>query len=70
VARLDGGDLLEFSEPPSTCPDDPSLCGRHVGGPPVSPGALSGVVSRSCSLHTEVPACATGKDFTLQRVAG
>ncbi|GAA0544548.1 hypothetical protein GCM10010172_27660 [Paractinoplanes ferrugineus] len=70
AARLDGGNLLEFSKPLSKSPDDPALSGRHLGDEAVPLGAFSDIRSDTCAWNTSTVACVAEKDFVLQRFAG
>jgi hypothetical protein len=67
AARLDGGNLLTFSKPLSTSPDDPALAGQHLGDDFQQLGPMADVRSSTCSWNTSVIACVRDKDFTLQR---
>lgn len=67
AARLDGGNLLTFSNPLSTSPDNPSLAGQHLGDEAKELGPLTGVRSSTCSWNTSVIACVRDKDFAIQR---
>ncbi|MEU4239183.1 Hsp70 family protein [Actinoplanes sp. NPDC026619] len=70
AARLDGGNLLEFSKPLSRSPDDPALSGRHLGDDAVPLGALSDIRSDTCAWNTSTLACVAEKDFVLLTFAG
>jgi molecular chaperone HscA len=65
AARLDGGNLLEFSKPLSRSPGDPALAGRHLGDEAVPLGSFSDIRSDTCSWNTHVLACVADKDFVL-----
>jgi hypothetical protein len=66
AARLDGGNLLEFSKPLSRSPDNPAVAGRHLGDQAVPLGYLSDIRSDTCSWNTSSLACVADKDFVLQ----
>jgi outer membrane protein assembly factor BamB len=70
AARLDGGNLLEFSKPLSRSPSDPALAGRHLGDAAVPLGSFSDIRSDSCAWNTFMLACVAEKDFVLQTFAG
>jgi len=70
AARLNGGNLLEFSKPLSLYPDDPGLVGRHLGDAGQPLGTLAAIRSDTCSWDTSVLACSAEKDFVLQTFAG
>ncbi|GIF24125.1 hypothetical protein Ate02nite_68550 [Paractinoplanes tereljensis] len=70
AARLDGGNLLEFSKALSLSPSDPALTGRHLGDAAVPLGSLSDIRSDTCAWSTSMLACAAEKDFVLQQFAG
>ena len=70
VARLDGGNMLEFSKPLSASADDPALAGEHLGDDAVPLGALAGVRSSTCAWDTSHVACVADEDFVIQRFAG
>ena len=70
AARLDGGNILEFSKPLSGSPGDLTLFGQHLGDDPVPLGAFDQVRSDTCGWDTEALACVTDKDFIIQRFAG
>jgi molecular chaperone HscA len=67
AARLDGGNLLTFSAPLSTSPDDPALAGQHLGDDFRQLGPMSDVRSATCSWNTSVIACVRAEDFMIQR---
>ncbi|NMO52090.1 PQQ-binding-like beta-propeller repeat protein [Actinoplanes sp. TBRC 11911] len=69
AARLDGGNLLEFSKPLTRSPDNPAVAGRHLGDEAVPLGYLSDIRSDTCSWDTSIMACAADKDFVLQTFA-
>jgi molecular chaperone HscA len=69
AARIDGGNVLEFSKPLSTSPDTPAVAGRHLGDEAVPLGYLSDVRSQTCSWNTSTLACVADKDFVLQEFA-
>ena len=69
AARLDGGNVLEFSKRLSSYPDDPSMVGLHVGDNQVELGPLKDIRSSTCSWNTSVLACVGDTDFTLQNFA-
>jgi hypothetical protein len=69
AARLDGGNLLTFSEPLSTSPVSPALAGQHLGDDFKQLGPMPGVRSSSCSWNTSVIACVRAEDFMIQRFA-
>jgi hypothetical protein len=70
VGRLDGGNVLQFTEALSTLADDPALYGEHLGGDRQSLGPLDGVRSSTCSWDTSYLACVTDKEFVIQRFVG
>jgi molecular chaperone HscA len=70
AARLDGGNLIEFSKPLSRSPDGPALTGRHVGDGPKPLGSFDDVRSDTCSWNTSTLACVAEKDFVIQKFAG
>ncbi len=70
VARLDGGNMLQFSKPLAASPDDPALFGRHLGDDAVPLGALADVRSATCAWDTTHIACVAAEDFLVQRFAG
>jgi molecular chaperone HscA len=70
AARLDGGNLLEFSKPLTRSPDDPALAGRHLGDAAVPLGSFSDIRSDTCAWNTSMLACVADKDFVLQQFAG
>jgi hypothetical protein len=70
AARLDGGNLLEFSKPLSHSPDNPALAGRHLGDEAVPLGYLRDIRSDTCSWNTSMLACVADKDFVIQEFAG
>jgi outer membrane protein assembly factor BamB/actin-like ATPase involved in cell morphogenesis len=70
AARLDAGNLLEFSKQLYETPGDPSLAGQHLGDDAVQLGPLTDIRGLTCSWNTSVLACAGDKDFVLQRFAG
>jgi outer membrane protein assembly factor BamB len=70
AARLDGGNLLEFSKPLSLSPDDPALSGRHLGDQAEPLGSFVDIRSDTCSWNTAVLACVAEKDFVIQTFAG
>nr|WP_296066380.1 Hsp70 family protein [uncultured Actinoplanes sp.] len=69
AARLDGGNLLEFSKPLSRSPDNPAVAGRHLGDQAVPLGYLSDIRSDTCAWNTSVLACVAEKDFVTQEFA-
>ncbi|MFI5493267.1 Hsp70 family protein [Actinoplanes sp. NPDC051859] len=69
VGRLDGGNILLFSKPLSTSPDDPALTGEHVGDAAVPLGSLTGVRSATCAWDQHHLACVAEKDFVLHTFA-
>ncbi|BCJ43213.1 hypothetical protein GCM10010168_00450 [Actinoplanes ianthinogenes] len=70
AARLDGGNVLRFSDDLSTSVGDRYLDGVHLGDTKVPIGALQDVRSSSCSWNTSVVACAGEKDFVIKQFAG
>jgi hypothetical protein len=70
AARLDAGNLLLFSKPLTTSPDDPSVTGRHLGDDVQEMGVLAGVRSQTCSWNTVVIACLAADDLVIQRFTG
>ncbi len=70
AARLDGGNLLEFSKPLSLSPDDPAVAGQHLGDAAVPLGPLSDIRTNTCAWNTSMLACVAEKDFVLQQFAG
>ncbi|WP_164842223.1 Hsp70 family protein [Actinoplanes solisilvae] len=70
AARLDAGNILEFSKPFAGYADDPALAGRHLGDDPVQLGPLAGIQTESCSWNATHLACAADKDFVLIKYAG
>ena len=69
AARLDGGNLLEFSKPLSPSPGETTLYGRHLGDEAVPLGALDDMRADTCSWDRAMLACVGDKDFELQRFA-
>ncbi|WIM96179.1 PQQ-binding-like beta-propeller repeat protein [Actinoplanes oblitus] len=70
AARLDGGNVLRFSDEPSASVGDRYLEGVHLGDKKAPIGALQDVRSSSCSWNTSVVACVGEKDFVIKRFAG
>ncbi|GAA4594075.1 hypothetical protein BJY16_001204 [Actinoplanes octamycinicus] len=70
AARLDGGNVLRFSDDLSMSVSDRYLDGVHLGDPKVQIGPLSDVRSGSCSWNTSMLACVGEKDFAIKRFAG
>ncbi|MGK5679541.1 Hsp70 family protein [Actinoplanes sp. URMC 104] len=70
AARIDAGNVLEFSKPLAGYADDPALAGRHLGDEPVQLGPLSDVQTDTCSWNTAWLACAGKEDFVLVEFAG
>jgi hypothetical protein len=69
AARLDGGNVLTFSKPLSTTPDDPALAGQHLGDKLEPLGPISDVRTASCSWNTSVIACVRDEDYVIHRFA-
>jgi actin-like ATPase involved in cell morphogenesis len=65
AARLDNGNLLEFTKPLAGYSDDPFLAGQHLGDQPVQLGPLNDVRTDSCSWNKSVIACVGDKDFVI-----
>ena len=65
AARLDGGNVLEFSKQLSAYPDDPSLVGQHLGDARVELGLARAISTSTCSWNTSVLACVGKEDFVL-----
>ncbi|AGZ46472.1 Hsp70 family protein [Actinoplanes friuliensis] len=70
IARIDGGNTLQFSKALSTSADDPGLAGEHLGDKAVPLGSLADVRSSTCSWDTTHLACVADEDFVIQRFAG
>ncbi|WP_311202394.1 Hsp70 family protein [Micromonospora chalcea] len=70
AVRLDAGNLLVFSEAPSSFEDDRVLAGMAVDGKPFEMGQLKQIRSESCSWNTEMLVCGAEKEFRLYRFAG
>ncbi|MET7470048.1 Hsp70 family protein [Micromonospora sp. NPDC005686] len=70
AVRLDAGNLLIFSEAPSSFEDDRVLAGMAVDGKPVEMGLLKQIRSESCSWNAEMLVCGAEKEFRLYRFAG
>jgi molecular chaperone HscA len=70
AARLDAGNVLEFSKPLAGYADDPALAGRHLGDEPVQLGPLADIQTETCSWNATHLACATQKDFVVIKYAG
>ncbi|GAA3931390.1 Hsp70 family protein [Actinoplanes auranticolor] len=70
AARLDAGNVLQFSKALSTSADDPALAGEHVGDKAVPLGSLADVRSSTCAWDTSHLACVAAEDFVIQRFAG
>lgn len=70
AARLDAGNMLQFSKALSASADDPALSGEHLGDTPVLLGSLVDVRSSSCSWDDKYLACVADADFVLQRFTG
>ncbi|GIM93518.1 Hsp70 family protein [Paractinoplanes toevensis] len=70
AARLDGGNLLEFSKALSLSPSDPALAGRHLGDQAVPLGSLNAIRSDTCAWNTSMLACVADENFVLQQFAG
>lgn len=69
AARLDAGNILEFSKPLSRSPGETALYGRHLGDEAVPLGSFDNVRADTCSWDTAMLACVADKDFVLQRFA-
>ena len=67
VARLDGGNVLEFNKAPTGGIQDPYMVGQHLGDDPVQLGPLSDVRSETCSWNTSLVACVADEDFVMER---
>ena len=67
VARLDAGNVLEFSKQLTGGTQDPSLAGQHIGDDPVQLGPLSDVRGDTCSWNRSVVACVADQDFVIAR---
>ncbi|WP_438872231.1 Hsp70 family protein [Paractinoplanes rishiriensis] len=70
AARLDGGNVLEFSKPLSRSPSDHAVSGRHLGDQAVPLGSFRDIRTDTCAWNTERLACVAEKDFVLQTFAG
>lgn len=72
AARLDGGNVLRFSEEPSTAAGNRVLSGFHLGdeaGDIEEMGEIRDVRSESCAWNTSLIACATAGDFVIHSFA-
>jgi molecular chaperone HscA len=69
AVRLDGGNLLEFSEQLTGSPDAPGVAGQHVGDDQVELGTLKDIRTSTCSWSTSVLACVAENDFVLREFA-
>ncbi|MCU7727216.1 PQQ-binding-like beta-propeller repeat protein [Actinoplanes sp. KI2] len=69
AARLDGGNLLEFSKPLSRSPEETALYGRHLGDEAVPLGSFDDVRADTCSWDRAMLACVGDTDFELLRFA-
>ncbi|MFI5895364.1 Hsp70 family protein [Actinoplanes sp. NPDC051513] len=69
AARLDAGNILEFSKPLSRSPGETALYGRHIGDDAVPLGSLIDVRADTCSWDKSTLACVAEKDFVLQTFA-
>jgi hypothetical protein len=70
AARLDGGNLLEFSAPLSRSAGDLGVSGRHLGDQAVPLGTFREIRTDTCAWNTSMVACVADKDFILQEFAG
>ncbi len=70
AARLDGGNLLEFSAPLSRSAGDLGVSGRHLGDEAVPLGTFREIRTDTCAWNTSMVACVADKDFVLQEFAG
>jgi hypothetical protein len=69
AARLDGGNLLEFSKPLDRSPGETALYGRHLGDEAVPLGSVLDVRADTCSWDKAMLACVGDKDFELLQFA-
>jgi outer membrane protein assembly factor BamB len=69
AARLDGGNLLEFSKPLNRSPEETALYGRHLGDDAVPLGSFTDIRADTCSWDKAMLACVGDKDFELLRFA-
>ncbi|WP_433371409.1 Hsp70 family protein [Actinoplanes sp. CA-142083] len=69
AARLDAGNILEFSKPLSRSPGETALYGRHIGDDAVPLGSLTDMRADTCSWDKSTLACVAEKDFVLQTFA-
>jgi Hsp70 protein/putative pyrroloquinoline-quinone binding quinoprotein len=69
VARLDGGNVLEFPGQLSGYPEDPSMAGQHIGDTRVELGPAADIRTATCSWNTSVLACVADTDFVLRDFA-
>jgi outer membrane protein assembly factor BamB len=69
AARVNGGNLIEFSKALSRSPGETALYGRHLGDEAVPLGSFSGIRSDTCSWDTSMLACVADTDFVIQRFA-
>jgi outer membrane protein assembly factor BamB/Ethanolamine utilization protein EutJ (predicted chaperonin) len=68
--RVNGGSVLFLSRGLSTFPEDPSVAGMDVGASdPTQLGPLTDVRTSSCSIDTEMIACAADSTFVIRRFA-
>ncbi len=70
AARLDGGNLLEFSAPLSRSAGDLGVSGRHLGDRAVPLGTFRDIRTDTCAWNTSMMACVADKDFVLHEFAG
>ncbi|MFF5295517.1 Hsp70 family protein [Paractinoplanes globisporus] len=69
AARLDAGNLLEFSQQLSRNAGETALYGRHLGDEAVPLGSFTDVRADTCAWDTSMLACVADKDFIIQRFA-
>jgi outer membrane protein assembly factor BamB len=70
AARLDGGNLLEFSAPLSRSAGDLGVSGRHIGDQAVPLGTFRDIRTDTCAWSTSTVACVADKDFVLHEFTG
>jgi molecular chaperone HscA len=69
AARLDDGNLLEFSKPLTRSPEETALYGRHLGDEAVPLGSFDDIRADTCGWDKAMLACVGDKDFELLRFA-
>ena len=68
--RLDGGNVLRFSDSLTTSVTDRGLSGVHLGDGPVDMDQIRSVRPGTCAWNTSVLACVTEEKFALYEIAG